>query len=178
MRIVETPVNGIWELKADPLVDDRGWFARLIDMDEISARALPFTIVQANASFNAHRDTVRGMHYQEAPHGEAKIVRCTSGAIFDVGVDIDPTSSTYLQWYGRELSSANHGALLLGPKIAHGFQTLTDSTEVHYLMGTPYVADAQRGLRWDDPRLGIDWPAPITKRILSDRDLGFSLLPT
>ena len=177
MRIVETPINGIWALKATPLIDERGWFARLVDVDEISAHALPFTIVQANASFNAKRDTLRGLHYQAEPHGEVKIVRCTAGVIFDVGVDIDPASPTYLQWHGCELSSDNHDALLLGPRIAHGFQTLSDNAEVHYLMGAPYIAAAQRGLRWDDPQVGITWPDPISERIMSDRDLEFPLLP-
>ena len=115
--------------------------------------------MQANASFNARRDTVRGMHYQAAPHVEAKLVRCVSGAIWDVAIDLRPDSPAYCRWTAVELSAANRRALHVPEGVAHGFQTLTDACEVHYLMSAVYVAEAGRGVRWDDPAFAIEWPA-------------------
>lgn len=177
MRIEPSPVSGIWDLISEPIGDERGWFSRLVDTEQFAEEAIPFTVYQANASFNAQCGTLRGMHFQTEPHGEIKVVRCTRGAIFDVGVDIDPNSPTYLQWHGVELTPDNGHALLLGPRIAHGFQTLLPDSEVHYLMGTPYLADAQAGIRWDDPAIAIEWPADPEVRIISERDRSFPLLP-
>ena len=171
MRIVETPVNGIWKLKTDPLVDERGWFARLIDIDKISALALPFTIVQANASFNAHRDTLRGMHYQMAPDTETKLVSCRSGALFDVIVDIRPQSPTYTRWFGIELSAENYQSLYIPPGVAHGFLTLANNTEVYYQISGSYTPSRGQGLRWNDPVFAIDWPAEPA--IMAERDRSY-----
>jgi dTDP-4-dehydrorhamnose 3,5-epimerase len=176
MRVEPTRVNGIWEIHLEPRHDERGWFARLVDTEEITRCALQFEIRQSSASFNRSAGTLRGMHFQAEPHGEIKVVRCTRGAVFDVGVDIDPASSSYGQWHGLELTPDNERALLLGPRIAHGFQTLMDDTEVHYLMGAAYVPEAQRGIRWDDPRVGIAWPAAPHGRVISDRDQTLPLL--
>lgn len=128
-------------------------------------------IAQCSTSFNRCAGTLRGMHYQAEPHAEAKLVRCTRGAIYDVALDLRPRSSTYRHWHGEELSADNGRALFIPEGCAHGFQTLDDDTEILYLISTPYEASAGRGVRWDDPAFGIVWPDPgYTGRILSDRD--------
>lgn len=176
MRIRPTRVQGIWELIPEPINDERGSFARILDVDQLDLEAIAFELHQANVSSNARAGTLRGMHYQAAPHGEIKVVRCTRGAVFDVGVDLDPTSPTYREWHAAELTPENGMALLLGPCIAHGFQTLVDDSDVHYLMGAPYIAEAQRGVRWNDPAFGIAWPEPASQRIISERDQALPLM--
>jgi dTDP-4-dehydrorhamnose 3,5-epimerase len=131
------------------------------------------TVAQCNASFNARAGTLRGMHYQAEPHGEPKLVRCTRGAIFDVAVDLRAGSPTYCRWYGVELSADNRYAFYIPPVLAHGFQTLTDDCEVLYQMGERYVAEAARGVRWDDPAFGIEWPEADGERIISERDASY-----
>ena len=127
--------------------------------------------MQQSASFNARRLTLRGMHYQAEPHAERKLVRCTRGAIYDVIVDLRPGSETYCRWFGIELSADDGRALYVPTGLAHGFLTLADDTEVAYSMADPYVPDAARGVRFDDPAFGIDWPAqPL---IVSERDRGY-----
>ncbi|HEX3874702.1 MAG TPA: dTDP-4-dehydrorhamnose 3,5-epimerase [Solirubrobacteraceae bacterium] len=173
MRFEATPLPGLWVIDVDPVTDDRGWFARTFDAAEFAAHGLPATVVQCNASFNARRDTLRGMHYQADPHGETKLVRCVSGAVFDVAVDLRPDSPTFARWHGVELTAANRRMLYIPVGFAHGFQTLTDDSELLYLMGHEYVPDAARGVRFDDPAFAIDWPAPTGERIVSERDLGY-----
>jgi dTDP-4-dehydrorhamnose 3,5-epimerase len=157
-------------LELERIEDERGWFARTFDADELRARGMNPAIAQCNASFNAHRDTLRGIHYQAEPHGESKLVRCVRGAIFDVAVDIRSDSPAYCHWHGVELSAENGSSFFIPSGVAHGFQTLTDDCEVLYQMGTPYVPDAARGVRWDDPAFAIAWPQPHGRRIISERD--------
>lgn len=170
MRFLETPLNGAWVIDLDLLGDERGWFARTFDAGEFAARGLNPDVAQCNASFNARRGTLRGMHYQAEPHGESKLVRCVRGAIFDVAVDLREGSPTLRRWHGVELSAENRLAFYIPPGLAHGFQTLSDDAEVLYQMGSPYVPEAARGVRWDDPAFAIDWPQPSGDRVISEKD--------
>jgi dTDP-4-dehydrorhamnose 3,5-epimerase len=173
MRLSQTPLPGAWVLELEPLGDERGWFARTFDADEFAAHGLDAAVVQCNASFNAGRGTLRGMHYQAEPHGESKLVRCVRGAIFDVAVDLRADSPTHLRWHGVELSAENRRALYIPAGLAHGFQTLTDDTEVLYQMGHRHVPDAARGVRWNDPAFGIEWPPCDGERTISERDASY-----
>src|ERR1700682_1010949 len=171
MRFIQTPLPGTWVIELEELGDERGWFARTFDAEGFEARGLNPAVVQCNASFNARRGTLRGMHYQAEPHGESKLVRCVRGAIFDVAVDVRPDSPTHRRWHGVELSAENRRAFYIPAGVGHGFQSLEPGSEVHYLMGNAYVPDAGRGVRWDDPAFAIDWPAaPPEGRIISERD--------
>jgi dTDP-4-dehydrorhamnose 3,5-epimerase len=174
MRFVETPLNGAWVIDLDLLGDERGSFARTFDAEEFRARGLNPAVVQCNASFNAKRGTLRGMHYQAEPDGESKLVRCVRGSIFDVAVDLRAGSPTRRRWHGVELSAENHLAFYIPAGLAHGFQTLSDDCEVLYMMGHPYVPEAARGVRWDDPAFAIEWPAPGGERVISERDSRFA----
>ncbi len=173
MRFIETPLPGVWVIELEELGDERGWFARTFDDEEFRARGLSPAVVQCNASFNAQRDTLRGMHYQADPHGESKLVRCVRGAIFDVAVDLRPGSSTRCAWHGVELSAENRLALYIPAGLAHGFQTLGADCEVLYQMGARYVPEAARGVRWDDPAFAIEWPEPHGERVISARDASY-----
>lgn len=173
MRLVETPLHGAYVVEPELLGDARGWFARTYDETLFAEHGLAPVGVQANSSFNAARDTLRGLHYQASPYGEAKLVTCVRGAIWDVGVDLRPDSETYLCWHAVELSADNRRGYYLSPGLAHGFQTLTADCEVHYLMGHAYVPDAARGVRWDDPAFAIRWPEPHGERTMSDKDRGY-----
>jgi dTDP-4-dehydrorhamnose 3,5-epimerase len=174
MRFEQTPLPGAWVIELAPLGDERGWFARTFDADAFAAHGLNATVVQCNASFNPRRGTLRGMHYQAEPHGESKLVRCVRGAIFDVAVDLRARSPTLRRWHGVELSAENRLAFYIPAGLAHGFQTLTDDAEVLYQMGDRYVPESARGVRFDDPAFGIDWP-PVQagERIVSERDRAF-----
>jgi dTDP-4-dehydrorhamnose 3,5-epimerase len=148
--------------------DDRGFFARTYCDREFADAGLPTTWPQHNVSHNARAGTLRGMHYNAAPHREAKLVRCVTGAIWDAIVDLRPDSPTHLKWFGVELSSEAGNALYVPEGFAHGFITLQDRTDVFYLMGKPYTGSVARGFRWNDPRVGIAWPAePV---VIADRD--------
>jgi len=173
MRFLQTPLPGVWVVELDLIADERGWFARTFDAEEFAARGLDPAVVQCNASFNARRDTLRGMHYQAEPHGECKLVRCVRGAIFDVAVDVRPDSPTCRRWHGVELSAENALGFYIPAGLAHGFQTLTDDCEVLYQMGHRYVPDAARGVRWDDPAFAIHWPAIEGERIIAERDSAY-----
>jgi dTDP-4-dehydrorhamnose 3,5-epimerase len=173
MRFIETPLAGAWVIEPDKLTDERGWFARTFDAAEFEARGMVGSVVQCNASFNNREGTLRGLHYQADPHGEPKLVRCVRGAIFDVAVDLRPDSETYCAWHGVELSAENALAFYIPSGFAHGFQTLTDESEVLYQMGHEYVAASARGVRWDDPAFGIEWPPPPGDRIVSERDASY-----
>ena len=168
----DTPLAGVVVVELELLGDERGAFARTFCTEEFAAHELDTTVAQCNISHNDRAGTLRGMHYQAEPHGEAKLVRATSGAIFDVAVDLRPASRTYLGWYATELSADNRRGLSIPTGCAHGFQTLRDDTEVLYLMSTPYVPGAARGVRWDDPAIGIEWPEPPpgAVRMMSERD--------
>jgi dTDP-4-dehydrorhamnose 3,5-epimerase len=170
MRLVATPLQGAYVVELDLIGDERGWFARTYDEALFAEHGLEPIGVQANSSFNAARDTLRGLHYQADPYGEAKLVRCVRGAIWDVGVDLRPDSDTYTEWHAVELSADNRRGLYLPAGLAHGFQTLTDDCEVQYLMGQVHVPEAAHGVRWDDPAFAIAWPQPHGPRTISARD--------
>jgi dTDP-4-dehydrorhamnose 3,5-epimerase len=174
MRFVETPLPGVIVIELERLSDERGWFARTFDRDEFAARGMNPEVIQTNVSFNARAGTLRGMHYQADPHVETKVVRCVRGAIFDVAVDLRSDAPTHARWHGVELSEENGLALYIPAGYAHGFQTLSGDSEVHYLMGTPYAPEAGRGVRWDDAAFGIEWPAaPPGGRVISERDASY-----
>jgi dTDP-4-dehydrorhamnose 3,5-epimerase len=168
MKIVETILRGVLILEIEPVTDERGFFARTWDRGELAARGLTAELDQLSIAFNEIAGTLRGLHSQTAPHGEAKTVRCTAGAIFDVAVDLRDGSPTHLKWVGVELSAGDHRGLFIPEGCAHGYVTLTDGAEVQYQISTPYLPDAARGYRWDDPTLAIEWPVPI--RRISARD--------
>lgn len=171
MIFEELPLAGAYRISLSQHTDERGFFARTVCEDTLAARGLVGRFRQSSVSFNLRRGTVRGMHYAVAPHAETKLVRCTMGAIHDVIVDLRRDSPTYRQAVGVELSAENRAALYIPAGLAHGFQTLRDETEVLYLINRTYVAEAARGLRWDDPALDVVWPEPVT--IISERDLAF-----
>ncbi len=173
MRLLATPLAGAFVVELDLLGDERGWFARTYDEALFAGHGLQPVGVQANSSFNAARDTLRGLHFQADPHGEAKLVRCVRGAIWDVGVDLRSDSASYLRWHAVELTADNRRGYYLAAGFAHGFQTLTADCEVQYLMSHVYVPEAARGVRWDDPAFAIDWPEPHGERTLSDKDRGY-----
>jgi dTDP-4-dehydrorhamnose 3,5-epimerase len=174
VRFAPTPLAGVWLIELEPIADERGWFARTYDEQAFREHGLDPAVVQCNASFNVRRDTLRGLHYQADPHGEPKLVRCATGAIFDVAVDLRPQSPTYCGWYGTKLSAQNGRMLYVPAGFAHGFQSLRDGSQVLYQMGHEYVPGAARGVRWDDPAFGIDWPEPSSgERILSERDAAY-----
>jgi dTDP-4-dehydrorhamnose 3,5-epimerase len=172
----ETSLRGARLIELQPHIDDRGRFARAWCREEFARHGIDVEIAQGNVSINPTKGTMRGLHWQVAPHGEAKLVRCVRGAIFDVAVDIDPESPSYLRWFGVELSAANQRMLYVPTTCAHGFQTLADDTEVNYLVSSPYAPKAGRGLRYDDPALAIEWPLPVT--LISDQDKSWPLLET
>jgi len=154
-----------------PTHDERGFFGRAFCAEEFAAAGLPSHFPQSNISFTIQKGTVRGMHYQRAPRAEPKVVRCTRGAIFDAIIDLRPDSPTYCRWAGLDLTAENRTALYVPPGFAHGFQTLSDETEVLYLMGEVYVPELATGVRWDDPAFGLSWPLPIS--VISERDTQF-----
>jgi dTDP-4-dehydrorhamnose 3,5-epimerase len=161
-------------IELDVLADERGWFARTFDAEEFRARGLEPAVVQCNTSFNARSGTLRGLHYQAEPHGESKLVRCLVGEIFDVALDLRPDSPTHLSWHGEVLSAENRRALYIPAGMAHGFQTLAVGSEVLYQMGAPYVPEAARGVRFDDPAFAIVWPAPPPGGlVISERDRSY-----
>ena len=171
MKFVATPLAGVWLVAPEPIADERGLFARTFCAREFAAQGLDPRLVQCSTSFNRRKGTLRGLHYQVPPHAEAKLVRVTRGAIFDVAVDLRPGSPTRHRWHGVELSADNRLGLYIPEGCAHGFQTLCDDTEVLYQMSAFHAPDAARGVRWDDPALAIRWPDP-EHPILSERDRG------
>ncbi len=158
MRYRESSLAGCWIVEDEPILDERGSFARTFDAEEFAAHGLEPAVIQANLSYNRARGTLRGLHYQAEPHGEPKLVRCMRGAIFDVAVDLRADSPTHGRWHAEELTAANGRSLYIPAGMAHGFQTLRDDCDVLYLMGHRYVAEAARGVRWDDPAFAIEWP--------------------
>jgi dTDP-4-dehydrorhamnose 3,5-epimerase len=175
MIIAPTPIAGAVLISPEPALDDRGAFGRLYDAEIFAYAGLDRHLEQISFSYNRRRGTLRGLHLQRPPHGEAKLVRVTAGAIFDVIVDLRAGSATFGHWHGVELNAEARQQLYIPIGVAHGFQSLTDGAEITYLISTAYVPDAQDGVRWDDPDLAIAWPdAPGA--ILSDRDLGLASL--
>lgn len=174
MKLHETPLAGAFVVDLERLGDERGHFARTFDAAIFETHGLDGRVAQCSLSFNARAGTVRGLHYQRAPHSEAKLVRVTRGAVFDAIVDLRVDSPTYTRSFALELSADNDRALFVSAGLAHGFQTLCDATEVLYQMSVEFVASAGTGVRWDDPAFGIDWPAPgPAGRVISARDAGY-----
>jgi dTDP-4-dehydrorhamnose 3,5-epimerase len=173
LKFTQTPLSGAQVLELEPIEDERGLFARSFCQDEFRSRGLDPVVAQCNVSYNRRRGTLRGLHYQVAPHEEAKLVRCTRGAIWDVIVDLREQSKTRLHWFAAELTADNRHALYVPRGFAHGFQTLADDTEVFYQMSEFYHPECARGIRWDDPSIGIRWP--LADAVVSERDRGFPL---
>jgi len=169
MRFIETKIRGSFIVEPQRFEDERGFLAPSFRAKEFAAHGLEHAFVENNISFSKSRGTLRGIHYQAAPYGQAKLVRCTRGAIFDVAVDLRPDSPTFKQWIGVELSEENRLMFYLPGDFAHGFQTLVDDTEVFYMVSTPYVPESSRGFRWNDPAFGIEWP-DVSARVMIERD--------
>jgi dTDP-4-dehydrorhamnose 3,5-epimerase len=167
-------VHGAFVIDLDRRSDERGFFARLWCGEELAAQGLSAHVAQINTAVSPQRGTLRGMHYQVAPHEEVKIVRCARGAIFDVALDLRASSPTYRQWMGAELTAENARMLYVPQGCAHGYLTLADDTEVIYLASQPYEAAAARGVRYDDPSFGISWPVAVM--VISGADRGWPLV--
>jgi dTDP-4-dehydrorhamnose 3,5-epimerase len=168
VKFVETPLAGAFVVDLEPIEDERGSFARTFSRDEFEAHGLSTDIAQCSISFNKRRGTLRGMHFQSEPYGECKLVRCIRGSIFDVIIDLRPQSATYRHWFGVDLTPTNGRMLYIPTGLAHGFQTLEDTTEVAYQISEPYRPTHARGVRFDDPAFGIEWPLEVT--VISARD--------
>jgi dTDP-4-dehydrorhamnose 3,5-epimerase len=164
----ETKLKGAFIIEPDKIEDERGFFARTFCKKEFEDHGLNPNFAQCNISFNRRRGTLRGMHYQVAPHEEAKLVRCTRGSIYDVMIDLRHDSATFGKWLAAELTEENFKMIYIPEGFAHGFQTLEDYTEVFYQMSEFYYPDCTRGVRWDDPKFEIKWPAD--DRIISKKD--------
>jgi dTDP-4-dehydrorhamnose 3,5-epimerase len=171
----ETPLAGAFVLEPELVQDERGFFARTWSRDEFVARGLDPEIAQCSVSYNHRRGTLRGLHFQAAPHEEVKLVRCIRGALWDVIVDVRPGSPTRGRFFGLVLSAAARNALYIPKGMAHGFVTLEDETEVFYQISAPYSPEHARGYRWDDPTFAIPWPEPVAVISERDRNLPFFL---
>jgi dTDP-4-dehydrorhamnose 3,5-epimerase len=173
----ETKLKGAYVIELEPVEDERGFFARSFCKQEFEKHSLKMNIVQCNISYNRKKGTLRGMHYQVAPHEEAKLVSCIRGTIYDVIIDLRPSSPTYCQWFAIELPAhcsrltANYKMLYIPKGFAHGFQTLEDDTEVFYQMSEFYHSECAKGVRWDDPAFEIEWP--FTPSIISEKDRSY-----
>jgi dTDP-4-dehydrorhamnose 3,5-epimerase len=169
MRFHPTPLRDTWLVDPERVRDGRGFFARTFCVREFAANGLVTNYPQHSMSFSGRRGTLRGMHFQFEPYGEVKLVRCVSGAIWDVIIDMRPDSPTFRRWYGVELSDQSGRQFYIPHGFAHGFQTLTDNVQVNYLISEPYAPDAASGVRYDDPSFEIAWPLPVTT--ISEKDL-------
>jgi dTDP-4-dehydrorhamnose 3,5-epimerase len=174
MHYTETAIAGVWIIDVDPSEDERGFFARTWCARELAERGLETRVAQCAVSYNRRAGTLRGIHLQAAPHEEVKFVRCTAGAVFDVVVDLRPHSATFGVWTGIDLSGENRRTLYIPAGCGHGFLTLRDDSEVFYQISAEYAPESARGVRWDDPAIGIEWPAPV--RVISARDRSYPLL--
>ena len=174
MRFEPATLDGVALIRLQVHGDERGSFARTFCEAEFRDAGYPFSVVQANVSRNKVARTLRGLHFQQPPFEEPKVVSCSRGRIWDVAVDIRPSSPTFRKWEAFELSEGSATALFLPAGIAHGFLTLEPDSEVNYLMGAAFVAEAASGIRWDDPAIGIKWPA--RPAVISERDRSFPLL--
>ena len=174
MIFIPTKLAGVYIIEPEPHRDARGFFARTFCSIEFGKRGLAKEFEQCSISSSRARGTLRGLHYQLSPACETKLVRCTSGAIYDVVVDLRPDSESYLQHLGVELTAASRRALYVPEMFAHGWQALADETEVFYQINGFYAPDKSTGLRFDDPKLGIQWPLPVT--VINDKDRNWPLL--
>jgi dTDP-4-dehydrorhamnose 3,5-epimerase len=171
VKFIPTSLEGAFVVEMNPLTDERGFFARYWCRKEFEEAGLDVNIEQSSVSFNSKRGTLRGMHYQMAPHEEVKLVRCTRGSIWDVILDLRPDSRTFRQWFGAELTRDNLKLMYVPAGFAHGFQTLMDDTDVLYQISEPYHPELARGVRWNDPAFQIAWP--VVNPIVSARDREF-----
>ncbi|MGZ0653998.1 dTDP-4-dehydrorhamnose 3,5-epimerase [Coraliomargarita sp. W4R53] len=174
MKFEETPLKGAWIIDLEPRGDDRGYFARTFCRKEFEAHGIEANVVQSNISFSAHAGTLRGMHFQKAPAEETKLVRCLTGALLDVIIDIRPDSPTYHQHIAVELTPENKRMLFVPRGFAHGFMTLKDNTEMLYMVSEFYTPEVESGLRHDDPAFGINWPLPVS--VISAKDAIWPLI--
>jgi len=168
MLFNELPIQGAYRIGLQPHRDERGWFARAWCEKEFAERGITESFVQANQAYTAAAGTLRGLHYQTAPHEEAKFIRCLRGAVYDVIVDLRPDSASYLEWHAVTLTAEQRDALYVPAGCAHGYQTLMDDTEVFYQVTTAYTPGVEKGVRYDDPAFGIEWPRAV--KALSDKD--------
>jgi dTDP-4-dehydrorhamnose 3,5-epimerase len=174
MKFSETPIRGAWLVEPEPKGDSRGWFMRVWCQQEFEDHGIDFTPIQANMAHSIRRGTLRGLHFQVAPAPEAKLVRCTRGSLFDVVVDLREHSPTYRAWHGVQLSAQDGRMLYLPEGCAHGCQALEDTTELHYLTSARFSPGHARGVRYDDPLIGVHWPLPVTE--VSQQDRSWPLL--
>lgn len=174
MRFHETEIPGVFVIEPEIIADERGFFACSWLPTEFEEHGLNPRLRQCNISFNHVKGTLRGMHFQNKPHEEAKLVRCTRGAIYDVAIDLRPDSPTHCRWVAAELTSDNHAMLYIPQGFAHGYQTLTDCTEIFYQMSESYHPQSAKGVRWDDPAFNIKWPLPVT--VIAERDARYPSL--
>lgn len=169
MKIIQTNINGVFVIEPNVVGDHRGWFSETYNNLQLKEHGLANNFVQDNQSYSAAKGTLRGLHYQMNPKTQTKLVRCTRGAIYDVAADIRRGSSTYGKWFGIELSAENKKQLFIPKGFAHGFITLTNDVEVQYKVDEYYSPEHDRGIIWNDPEIGIDWPVDINP-VLSDKD--------
>lgn len=174
MLFTESQLPGAFLIDLERNSDERGFFARAYCAQEFAAKGLGTVLQQCSVSYNTRKGTLRGMHYQSAPHEEHKLVRCTAGAIFDVIVDVRPGSLNYRRWFGTELTAQNRRSLFVPPGFAHGFITLSDDAEVYYMISVPHAPQHARGYRWNDPAFAIEWP--LAPKVISARDAGYPWL--
>lgn len=170
MHFVKTPLEGAYVVELDMKSDDRGFFSRFYCTKEFAAMGLENNFIQVNNSLSHHQGTLRGMHYQLPPKGEAKLVRCVQGSLYDVILDVRPDSPTFGQSFGCELSARNRRMMYVPKGFAHGFLTLEDETEALYLVSEFYSPEHERGIRWNDPAFNIAWPKAVI--VISDKDKG------
>lgn len=174
MKFINTELDDTYIIESEKITDNRGFFTRTFCVKEFAQYGIEFHIEQCSMSFNKNKGTLRGLHYQCAPHEETKIVRCTKGSIYDVVVDLRPDSFSYKKWISIELNEKNNRAIYIPTGCAHGFQTLLEDTVVYYQMNEFYHPECARGVRYDDPSFGIEWP--INKITISDKDRNYRLI--
>ena len=173
MKFERIPLQDAWLIELEAHGDDRGYFARAFCRDEFEAHGIEFNMVQSNVSFSQKAGTLRGMHFQQAPAMETKLLRCVRGALYDVIIDLRPSSSTYLQHYGVKLTADNLKMLFVPRGFAHGFMTLVDETEALYMVSEFYTPELEAGVRYNDPRFDIKWPLPV--EVISEKDAAWPL---
>lgn len=174
MKFIKNDINDLLVIEPSVFGDQRGWFSESYNQDVFKKNGLDIVFVQDNHSFSAQKGVLRGLHFQNNPNAQTKLVRCTKGSIWDVAVDLRKSSSTYLKWFGIELSAENHLMLLVPQGFAHGFVTLEDNCEVQYKVDKTYDKLLDRSIKYDDPQIGINWP--VVKVLLSEKDLNAKLL--
>lgn len=175
MKFQATPLAGAFLIEPELREDERGFFARVFCVDEFAEHGLCTQWMQANIAYNKFKGITRGMHYQHSPNAEVKLVRCTRGSVFDAMIDMRPTSATFRQWFGAELSETNQAMLYIPEGFAHGYQVLQDNSELHYMVSALYAPESEAGVGWDDPLVNVKWP--ITTDVqLSEKDKQWPLL--